>query len=116
MAFAMGISVEEFKHLTPRKLEFCLKGHNMKRQMRDEEMWVWFGKYGISAMMFAIDHCLSKNPRTEYEKEPVFSKIQTNGKLTEEQKQRELEEFIRQNERMRSKWKKKHKKESEHDE
>lgn len=73
--------------------------------------FLWWGKYGISALIFAIEHCFAKNPRSEYEKEPILSKIQTDGELTEEQKQRELDAFIRQNERMRSNWKRKHKKE-----
>lgn len=62
--------------------------------------------------MFAIDHCFAKSPRSEFVKEPIFSQIKPNGPLTEEEKERELREFIKQNERMRSKWKRKHKKDS----
>lgn len=41
--------------------------------MRDEEMWLWWGRYGISALYFAIEHSLSKKPRSEYEKRPILS-------------------------------------------
>lgn len=34
-------------------------------------MWSWFGNYGISAMIFAIEHCFSKNPKSQYIDNPV---------------------------------------------
>lgn len=83
--------------------------------MRDEEMWLWWKEYGVSAFMYAIDHAFAKNPRSEFVKEPIFLQIQEKRPLTEEEKERELELFIRQNERMRSNWKRKHKKETEHE-
>lgn len=73
MAFAMGISVEEFKHMTPYKLECCLKGHKINRQMRDEEMWLWFGNYGLSAVSVAVEHCLAgKKAKSKYIEKPIF--------------------------------------------
>ena len=42
--------------------------------MRDEEMWMWWGNYGISALMFSIEHCFSgQKARLEYIKKPVLS-------------------------------------------
>lgn len=101
--------------MNPHIIKRLIKGHKEKveqeLQRQDYMQFLWWGKYGISALIFAIEHCFAKNPRSEYEKEPILSKIQTDGELTEEQKQRELDAFIRQNERMRSNWKRKHKKE-----
>lgn len=86
MAFAMGISVEEFKHMTPYKLECCLKGHRMNRQMRDEEQYLWWGKYGVSAVYTAVEHCLAKKPKSKFAEKPIFSHLSENAELTEEQR------------------------------
>lgn len=80
--------------------------------MRDEEMWLWWREYGISAFIYAIDHTFAKSPRAEYAKEPIMSKTHHNGPLTEEEKEQELQLFIKQNERMRANWKRKHRKDS----
>lgn len=73
IAFAIGISVEEFKHLTPRKLGYCLKGHKLERKMRDEEMWLWFGTYGISAVSAAIQQCFGKSrTKPKYIEKPIL--------------------------------------------
>lgn len=78
MAFAMSISVEEFKHMTPYKLECCLKGHIMNRQMRDEEMWLWFGNYGLSAVSVALEHCLAgRKAKSKYIEQPIFFEEET---------------------------------------
>lgn len=96
MAFAMGISIEDFKHLTPYKLECCLKGNRMNRQMRDEEMWLWFGSYGVSAVTKAIDQCFSgTKAKASFVKEPLFAKLIENEQLTEEEKyERELQKAL----------------------
>lgn len=42
--------------------------------MRDEEMWMWWGNYGISALMFSVEHCFSgQKAKLEYIKNPVLS-------------------------------------------
>lgn len=81
MAFAMGISAEEFKHMTPYKLECCLKGHKINRQMRDEEMWLWFGNYGLSAVSVAIKHCFAgRKAKSKYIEKPIFEEeTKSNG-------------------------------------
>lgn len=86
MAFSIGVSVEEFKHLTPRKLEYCLKGYNMNRQMRDREMWLWFGNYGLSAVSVAAEHCLAgKKAKSKFIDKPIFSRLTQNTGLTQEE-------------------------------
>lgn len=69
----MGISAEEFKHLTPAKLEYCVKGYNMRRKMHDEEMWMWWGNYGISAISVAVEHCFAgKSAKSTYVKKHIM--------------------------------------------
>ena len=73
LAFSIGISLEEFKKLTPKTLGYCLKGEELRRKERDSEMWSWWGNYGISAVTFALDHCLNgKKAKTKYLKKPLL--------------------------------------------
>lgn len=75
LAFSIGISLEEFKKLTPKTLGYCLEGEKLRRKERDNEMWSWWGSYGVSAVIFAIDHCLNgRKAVSKYIKEPVMSK------------------------------------------
>lgn len=36
--------------------------------------YVWWGEYGVSALICAIDRCFNKNAKSQYVKEPVLSK------------------------------------------
>lgn len=68
--------MEEFKHLNPKKLEWCYKGHKLKKEEEDRNTWQRWGDYGISALIFAIDHCLNgKKARTTYVEKPISEKI-----------------------------------------
>lgn len=51
-------------------------------------MWSWFGNYGISAIVFAIEHCFSQKPKSQYIENPVTdgTKNESEKKLTEEEK------------------------------
>lgn len=54
--------------------------------MRDEEAWMYWGNYGISALIVAIDRCFNgKKSKAEYVKEPLLSKAYENEVLTEEE-------------------------------
>lgn len=113
----MGISVEEFKHMTPYKLECCLKGHNLKREMRDEEMWLWWGHYGLSAVSVAVEHCLAgKKARSKYIEKPIYRELEEQNKpMSEEELQRQRELFVAKLEVMKTNFELNHKKRSEHE-
>lgn len=57
-------------------------------------MWIWWGNYGISALIVAIDRCFSgKKSKAEYIKKPITQYINENKDVLSEdelQKQREL--------------------------
>lgn len=72
MAFSIGISIEEFKHLNPKKLGYCMKGYEIQQRRRDEEVWAWIGRYGLSALAVAIEHNFAKNPKSHYVKKPML--------------------------------------------
>ncbi len=84
----MGVSWEEFWHMNPHIIKCISEGYRKKQEMRDREMWSWFGNYGISAMIFAIEHCFAKNPKTSYLENPVSEGESKNQKveLTEEER------------------------------
>ena len=76
----------------PKELEPYNKAHKMNIVEQDNMQHMWWGNYGISALIVAIDKCFSKKQKAEYIKEPILSKTFENDGLTEEeiQKQREL--------------------------
>lgn len=57
--------------MNPRIIKAISLGYRERQKLRDREMWAWFGNYGISAMIFAIEHCFSKNPKSQYIDNPV---------------------------------------------
>ena len=67
----MGVTWKEFWKMNPRIIKAISLGYREKQKLRDREMWSWFGNYGISAMVFAIEHCFSKNPKSQYIDSPA---------------------------------------------
>lgn len=59
-------------------------------------MWAWWGNYGISALIVAIDRCFSgKKSKAEYIKKPITQSINENKDgLSEEKLQRQRELFV----------------------
>ena len=72
MAFSIGISIEEFKHLNPTKLGYCLKGYAIQERRKDAQVWAWLGNYGLSAVSTAIEHNFSKHPKSKYIEKPML--------------------------------------------
>lgn len=106
-ANAMGVTWQEFWGMNPHIINCLQKGHEEKMKEQDRLQYLWWREYGISALIFAIEHNFAKNPCSEYLKEPILSNLQANRPLTEAEKERELEQFVRQNEHMRANWKRK---------
>ena len=105
----MGISIEEFKHLNPKKLGLYAKGYHMKQKERDQEMWTWFGNYGISSMIFAIDHCLNgKKAKSKYVEEPIIQHVENAEQRKEEHDKKLRELFWASLFTMEKNWKRDH--------
>ena len=90
----------------PKELKPFEKAHQMKIKEQDSLQHLWLGSYGISAFMFAINHCFSDNPTFKYTDDLVLQDL---GMTKEEIEQRELNKFLLQNEKMRNEWKNKNK-------
>lgn len=69
----------------PKELEPFEAAHKAKILEQDELQYMWWKNYGISALMFAVDHCLNgKKARTEFLEEPILSKTFKESKNTYE--------------------------------
>ena len=70
----------------PKELKPYNKAHKNKIMEQDYLQHMWWGSYGISALIVAIDTCFSnKKSNVEYVKEPILSKEFENDNLTEEE-------------------------------
>ena len=78
----------------PKELEPYNKAHKINIVEQDNLQHMWWGNYGISALIVAIDKCFSKKPKAEYIKEPILSKKIENDGLTEEEIQKQRELFV----------------------
>ena len=91
----MGVTYERFMDSCPKQLEPYVKAHNNKIMEEDYLQHLWFGNYGLSALIVAIDRCFrGKKSKFEYIKEPILSKTFENDGLTEEEIQKQRELFV----------------------
>ena len=84
----MGVSYTEFKHLNPYKLSLVRKGFEMRRKIRDEEMWMWFGSYGRDVIAMGVREGAWGKGKLNYPNEPILNKKETTE--NDLKKQREL--------------------------
>ena len=55
----------------PADLQPYADAYSLERKQRDNEMWMWFGTYGLSAVSVAVEHCLAgRKARSKYIKKP----------------------------------------------
>lgn len=62
-------------------------------------MWLWWGSYGISALVYAVEHCLAgKSAKTKYIDKPISSEMEKveaeNKPMTEEEKKEKTEQLF----------------------
>lgn len=70
----------------PKELEPYDIAHKKKIMEQDMLQHSWWGNYGISALIVAIDSCFNgKKAKTKYIKEPLASKAFENDGLTEDE-------------------------------
>lgn len=73
-------------HLVPNELSAFYKAYKQKEQREDEKMWSWFGNYGISAFLVALDISHNgRNASVKYVEKPIYTKLHENDGLTEEE-------------------------------
>ena len=95
----------------PNELEAYDKAHKKQIMEQDYLQYLWWGNYGISALTVAIEHCFSKNAKSEYIEKPIFAELSNRKeKITEEEKQRQVDMFFAKEKARRINWRRNHKK------
>ena len=98
-AFAIGVGISDFRHMTPKQLTLCVKGHKRRLEEEDRLVWQWFGVYGTTAVMTAMDRCLNgRKAKSQYIDKPLMAKDEAadgEKELTQEEKDRLLKKFMR---------------------
>lgn len=54
-----GFTVRDIDTSCPADLQPYADAYNLDKKQRDNEMWMWFGTYGLSAVSVAVEHCLA---------------------------------------------------------
>ncbi len=86
---AIGVDYDTFWTLNPRKVKVILEGYKLKRQVKDEEMWM-LGGYVFDAVTIALGNAFRKKHQKARE---YFEEIkQPYSKLAEQKQQEELSE------------------------
>ena len=88
IAFSMGISITEFKHMNPKMLEMCMKGYEQRRRLEDEQWFLRFREYGIISAALGVRLGMNKG-KVEYPETPILYEEDEATKEERLQKQRE---------------------------
>lgn len=65
----------------PADLQPYADAYSLEKKQRDNEMWMWMGSYGLSAVAVAVEHCLAgRKARSKYIERPVMEQQVTDGK------------------------------------
>ena len=93
----IGVPYELFWHLNPTKLKPFYTAFENKRKMRDEEQWLYWGTYGMSALSVVLENAFSKNSKAEYIQKPVYqTESKNNEQITKEEKKQKTEKLFMQ--------------------
>lgn len=86
--------MEEFKHMTPKELWYCVKGERIKQKIKDEEMWR-MGIYVQAAVSVAVEHNLAgRKARSKYIEKPLLQSVfEVKEKSTYKESQEEIAVF-----------------------
>lgn len=95
-ALAIGISYNDFWNMNPHIIKLIGIGYKNKIQTMDNLMWTWFGNYALSAVSVAVEHNLAgRKAKSKYIEEPVLQSIQEQSEqFSEEELQRQREQFV----------------------
>ena len=103
-ALTIGVPYELFWRLNPKKLKAFQIAFENKRKIRDEENWISWGVYGMSALSVVLGNVFSKNSR--YVENPFLQSLKNKTKiLTEEEKEQKTKELFMQLSIMESNYK-----------
>lgn len=68
----LGMSEEQFWASNPAKIKVWEEAWKMQENRKNELLHAFVGNYGLSALMYAIDHCLNgRKAKSEYIDKPI---------------------------------------------
>lgn len=104
-----GFTAEYIDWSCPAELEPYEKAHKMYLEEQDSIAWK-SGIYMHSAIIVALDEAFNgRNAKSKYFEQPIFSIIEKqNQELSEEEKDRQVDLFFKQQNAMRINWKRSH--------
>lgn len=107
-----GLTACDIDWSCPAELEPYAKAYDLYLKEQDALSWE-LGVYFSSAMTTAIDHALNgRKAKSEYIDKPIFSHIgDSERELTEDEKERRVNLFFKQQNAMRINWKRSHRNE-----
>ena len=85
-----GLSIQDIDNSCPADLEPYAKAHNLEVKENDMFSHLWWGRYGISALTVAIDHCFSKKAKSEYIKTAILDNIEKESTNTNKNSNEEI--------------------------
>lgn len=78
-ALSIGMTKKEFMKSKPIELKAYYKAYQLKKKMKDEEMWIQ-GAYFCNALEMVLSHLLSKKSEAKYIDKPFsFEKKERKG-------------------------------------
>lgn len=108
-ALTIGVPYDLFWHLNPTKLKPFYTAFENKRKIRDEENWLTWGTYAMSMFSVILANAFNKNSQAKYIENPIYKQAKNNGQLTEEEKQKQIEQLFMQLQIMETNFKSNHK-------
>ena len=79
----------------PKELEPFVKAHEIKMKEQDALIYSWIGNYVLSAVIVAVDRCLSgRKSKAEYVKKPMLNDIEIDSLTEEERYEKELRKAL----------------------
>lgn len=77
-----GLTVHDIDMSCPADLEPYAKAYKLEQDNMDALMWIWWGNYGFSATLTAVERCLAgKKSKTEYIGKPISQRAQEDKEL-----------------------------------
>lgn len=69
-----GLTPHDIDMSCPADLEPYEKAYMLEQKNKDSQMWAWWGSYGVSATLVAVEHCLAgQKAKTKYVEKPLLN-------------------------------------------
>ena len=106
-----GLTVHDIDWSCHADLEPYAKAHKQETLENDSLMHAWWGRYGLSAVSVAVEHCLAgRKAKSKYIDKPMLQQAEEKNKpLSEKELQRQRELFVAKLEVMKTNFELNHK-------